>query len=60
MRTKPSEPDEDEPDEPDEPDADEPDDPDEEEDETPPLIPPVGVKVEKLQLKYFINSYIFY
>ncbi|CAH2083882.1 unnamed protein product [Euphydryas editha] len=42
VRTKPSEPDEDEPDEP---DPDEPDDPDEEEDETPPLIPPVGVKV---------------
>ncbi|XP_064075650.1 neogenin [Vanessa tameamea] len=45
VRTKPSEPDDDEPDEPDEPDADEPDDPDEEEDDTPPLIPPVGVKV---------------
>ncbi|CAH0717029.1 unnamed protein product, partial [Brenthis ino] len=42
VRTKPAEPDDD--DEPDEPDTDV-DDPDEEEDDTPPLIPPVGVKV---------------
>lgn len=42
VRTKPAEPDDDT-DEPDEPDLDEPEDPDE--DDTPPLIPPVGVKV---------------
>ncbi|XP_045782410.1 neogenin isoform X2 [Maniola jurtina] len=45
VRTKPSEP-ADDTDEPDEPDVDEPGDGDEdEEDDTPPLIPPVGLKV---------------
>ncbi|CAH2230644.1 jg4197 [Pararge aegeria aegeria] len=44
VRTKPSEPDDGEPDEPDEPDADEVDERDDE-DDTPPLIPPVGLKV---------------
>ncbi|XP_052743159.1 neogenin isoform X2 [Bicyclus anynana] len=41
VRTKPAAPD----DEPDEPDADEPDDDADDEDDTPPLIPPVGLKV---------------